>query len=537
MCFEKADENFVGGIVFQEERAFTRCSWHGLHLPVQDSRSYFALTVGWPVSVWVCSLALYCAANGPHFSPQNIIAQSQSGTGKTAAFVLTMLSRVEPSQNYPQCICLAPTYELALQIGKIVETMGKYCPDIKITYAIRGSRRELRRERLARPAPTAALQASVAARRWPSTSSSARPAPRSTGWTSTGASTPRPSACSCWTRPTSWSRSRATRTRASACTGAVGSHPPPFLQRPCSSELNPDCQCLFFSATYDDEVMEFANKIVKDPVVYTWVLRALSGPRNAPCRAACRRRTCRWTTSSSTTPSAPARRTSTRRSPTSTAASRSASAWSSATCVRPSACAAFAHQRSAVQTKKTASWLAGQMTRDGHSVSLLSSELDIDQRAAVISRFRNGLERCLICTNVCARGIDIEQVTLVINFDMPVTASRTPDYETYLHRIGRTGRFGKSGLAINFIDGPQSRAILREIEQYFSECTWWFFSAPLSPRRSDMKVARLDAADMEALEKIDKDWPTGARAPTFYSLLLCASLEALLDSTFIRHIT
>lgn len=71
-----------------------------------------------------------------------MIAQSQSGTGKTAAFVLTMLSRVDPTLKYPQCLCLSPSYELAVQTGKVIEKMGKYLTDVKIAYAIRGGLRE-----------------------------------------------------------------------------------------------------------------------------------------------------------------------------------------------------------------------------------------------------------------------------------------------------------------------------------------------------------------------------------------------------------
>ena len=67
-----------------------------------------------------------------------MIAQSQSGTGKTAAFVLTMLSRVDVTQDYPQCICLTPTYELALQIGGVTRKMGKYMTGLNIGYAVRG---------------------------------------------------------------------------------------------------------------------------------------------------------------------------------------------------------------------------------------------------------------------------------------------------------------------------------------------------------------------------------------------------------------
>lgn len=69
--------------------------------------------------------------------PQNLIAQSQSGTGKTAAFVLAMLSRVDTSKNYPQALCLSPTYELAIQTGEVAAKMAKYCP-IKLRFAVRG---------------------------------------------------------------------------------------------------------------------------------------------------------------------------------------------------------------------------------------------------------------------------------------------------------------------------------------------------------------------------------------------------------------
>ena len=72
--------------------------------------------------------------------PQNMIAQSQSGTGKTAAFALTMLSRVNTSKLYPQCLCLAPTYELALQIGDVIRQMGKHIQGLGIKYAVRGER-------------------------------------------------------------------------------------------------------------------------------------------------------------------------------------------------------------------------------------------------------------------------------------------------------------------------------------------------------------------------------------------------------------
>ncbi|CAH1368100.1 unnamed protein product, partial [Tenebrio molitor] len=70
--------------------------------------------------------------------PQNLIVQSQSGTGKTAAFILAMLSWVDISKKYPQVLCLSPTYEVAIETGEVAAHMAKFCPEIEIKYAVRG---------------------------------------------------------------------------------------------------------------------------------------------------------------------------------------------------------------------------------------------------------------------------------------------------------------------------------------------------------------------------------------------------------------
>ena len=77
------------------------------------------------------------------------------------------------------------------------------------------------------------------------------------------------------------------------------------------------------------------------------------------------------------------------------------------------------------------------------------------------------------------------QVTVVVNFDMPVEPTGKPDFTTYLHRIGRTGRFGKSGIAVNFIDGQRSMAIMKKIEEHFGK-----------------KILLLETDDVDALEKL-----------------------------------
>ena len=92
------------------------------------------------------------------------------------------------------------------------------------------------------------------------------------------------------------------------------------------------------------------------------------------------------------------------------------------------------------------------MIADQHCVELLTSDLTVEQRAAIILRFREGKFRVLVVTNVCARGIDIDDISLVVNFEFPLVYDDRqrgfvdkPDYDTYLHRIGRAGRFGRVG--------------------------------------------------------------------------------------------
>jgi translation initiation factor 4A len=87
--------------------------------------------------------------------------------------------------------------------------------------------------------------------------------------------------------------------------------------------------------------------------------------------------------------------------------------------------------------------------------------MDQAQRDVIMKEFRSGSSRVLIATDLLARGIDVQQVSLVINYDLP--ANR----ENYIHRIGRGGRFGRKGVAINFVTADDVR-MMREIEQFYS---------------------------------------------------------------------
>jgi len=111
-------------------------------------------------------------------------------------------------------------------------------------------------------------------------------------------------------------------------------------------------------------------------------------------------------------------------------------------------------------TRRKADTVAEQLTQRDFTVSTMHADLSQQDRELVMSEFRSGSSRVLISTDLLARGIDVQQVSLVINFELPTSN------ENYLHRIGRSGRFGRKGVAINFITHRDVRT-MREIERYY----------------------------------------------------------------------
>jgi len=112
-------------------------------------------------------------------------------------------------------------------------------------------------------------------------------------------------------------------------------------------------------------------------------------------------------------------------------------------------------------TKRKVDWLASKMRENNFTVSAMHGEMPQKERDAIMEEFRSGGSRVLIATDVWGRGLDVQQVSLVINYDLP------NNRELYIHRIGRSGRFGRKGVAINFVKEDDVR-ILRDIEQYYS---------------------------------------------------------------------
>merc|ERR1719218_124702 len=111
-------------------------------------------------------------------------------------------------------------------------------------------------------------------------------------------------------------------------------------------------------------------------------------------------------------------------------------------------------------TRRKVDYLAAEMSKRDFTISTMHADLDQKERDLIMREFRSGSSRVLISTDLLARGIDVQQVSLVINFDLP------QNQENYLHRIGRSGRFGRKGVAINFVTNNYVRA-MKDIEKYY----------------------------------------------------------------------
>jgi len=112
-------------------------------------------------------------------------------------------------------------------------------------------------------------------------------------------------------------------------------------------------------------------------------------------------------------------------------------------------------------TRRKVDWLTEKMTNREFTVSALHGDQQQSERDGIMKEFRTGSSRVLITTDLLARGIDVQQVSLVINYDLPTNR------ENYIHRIGRGGRFGRKGVAINFLTADDVRT-LRDIEQFYN---------------------------------------------------------------------
>lgn len=322
--------------------------------------------------------------------PRNMIGQSQSGTGKTAAFVLTMLSRVDLSSSTTQAICLAPSRELARQIMSVVTEMGKFTT-VTTSYAIKDSPRD------------AQTQAQIIV----------------------------------GTPGTMADMIRRKIINVSGVRVFVLDEADNMLDQQGLGEqtlrvknsMPKTCQVVLFSATFPGPVRNFAAKFAPGANEIKLKREELSVEGIKQFYMDCKSEEHKYDV-----------------------------------LVDLYSLLTIGQSMIFCKRREVADQIARRMTAEGHQVSSLHGAKDAAERDATIDDFRDGKSKVLITTNVVSRGIDILQVNMVVNYDMPLTMDGKPDAETYLHRIGRTGRFGRKGVAINFVHDRKSWEEMNAIE-------------------------------------------------------------------------
>lgn len=151
-----------------------------------------------------------------------------------------------------------------------------------------------------------------------------------------------------------------------------------------------------------------------------------------------------------------------------------------------------------VRTKHGASNLATKLKNNGHLATEIHSNLSFNQRRTALAGFKNGTQRILVATDVAARGLDINDIELVLNYDLP------DNTEDYVHRIGRTARAGKGGKAISFAL-PEQRRDVQKIERLIKK------SLPLTKIASTLTEERPQRNSGYQGQKPVKNFPSRAQ--------------------------
>ncbi|KAF5400426.1 putative phosphoglycerate mutase [Paragonimus heterotremus] len=327
----------------------------------------------------------------PSIEGRNVIAQAQSGTGKTATFSIAVLQQICTADPRCQALILAPTRELAKQIQTVMVALGDYM-DVMCHACIGGTQVSVDMEQL-----QMGQQIVVG--------------------------TPG--------RVLDMIQRGCLRTEGIRI--FVLDEADEMLSLGFKSQiqeifrsLNQDVQVILLSATIPDEVLEVTKLFMIDPVriLVKKDELTLEGIRQFYVNV-------------------------------------EQEEWKLETLCDLYQTVAITQAMIFCNTRRKVEWLTQELTERDFIVSAMHGEMEQAERDNIMTAFRSGSSRVLITTDLLCRGIDVQQISLVINFDLPTTL------ENYIHRIGRGGRFGRKGVAINFITLSDQR-MLKEIESYYS---------------------------------------------------------------------
>lgn len=341
----------------------------------------------------------------------DVVGQAQTGTGKTAAYTIPMLMKIDPQIKRPQAIVLCPTRELAVQVAEEIRKLAKYMSDIKVL-PVYGGQEIVRQIKSLKTG----VQIIVG------------------------------------TPGRVMDHMRRKTVKFDNINMVILDEADEMLDmgfredmETILTETPEDRQTVMFSATMPKAIMDIARNFQKDARIIKVVRKELTvsnieqfyyevRPKNKTevlCRLI--------------------------------------------DIYNPRLSVVFCN------TKRQVDELISELKGRGYFADGIHGDMKQQQRDRVMDDFRSGKVDILIATDVAARGIDVDDVDMVFNYDIP------QDEEYYVHRIGRTGRAGRSGMALSFISGKEVYK-LKDIERY---CKTKILAKPV-PSLDDVKNTKLD---------------------------------------------
>jgi|UniRef100_A0A6C0CK95 translation initiation factor 4A len=327
----------------------------------------------------------------PIINNKDVIAQAQSGTGKTGAFTVSALQCVDEKKREIQALIMAPTRELAIQIHKVCSNLGDFIENLDVQLVIGGKSMDSDVKELDnKPQIIVGTPGRV------------------------------------------HDLIRRKKINTKTIKLMILDEADEMLSSGFKEQvynifqfLSNDVQLCLFSATLPLEIQNLTEKFMRDPVKILVKTEAITLEGIKQYYVAVENDNTKYETLKDLFAA-----------------------------LSVSQCIIYCNS-----IKRVAD-LAEALQKDGFPVSSIHSALEKDEREEAYKEFCNGKTRVLISTNLTARGIDVQQVSKVINFDIP------KNIHQYIHRIGRSGRWGRKGMGINFVTRRDIKK-LKEIEQYY----------------------------------------------------------------------
>ena len=327
----------------------------------------------------------------PIISKKDVIAQSQSGTGKTGAFTVSTLQIINENLNETQAMIISPTRELSIQIHKVITGIGEFMNNLSCNLLIGGQSMEEDIKILEkRPHVIVGTPGRI------------------------------------------HDLIRRKKINTKTIKLLVLDEADEMLSVGFKEQvynifqyLNHEIQVVLFSATLPNEIQSLTDKFMRDPVKILVKTESITLEGIMQYFVALENDSQKYETLKDIFER-----------------------------ISLSQCIIYCN------SIKRVSDLCDALQKDNFPVGCIHSNMEKEERKKAYLEFANGITRVLISTNLTARGIDVQQVSTVINFDLP------KDIHTYIHRIGRSGRWGRKGMGINFITRRDIKK-MREIEKYY----------------------------------------------------------------------